>query len=56
MLRRERNNLDPKTMGPFVVIENHGRTLDIDVNGIPECIASDRVRSAPGNIETAGTG
>ncbi len=51
MLRRERNKLDLKTMGPFVVIENHGHTLDIDVNGIPECIASDRVRSAPGNIE-----
>ncbi len=38
-------------MGPFVVIANHGHTLDIDINRIPECIASDRVRPAPGRIE-----
>ncbi len=34
-----------------MVIENHGHTLDIDVNGIPECISPDRVRPAPGNVE-----
>ncbi len=38
-------------MGPFVVIANHGHTLDIEVNGIPECIASNRVRPAPGRVE-----
>ncbi len=48
---RRRNKLDPETMGPFVVIEYHGHTLDIDVNGIPECITSYRARPAPGNVE-----
>ncbi len=47
LLGRQRNKLDPRTVGPFVVIDNHGHTLDIDVNEIPECIASDRVRLAP---------
>ncbi len=51
LLGRRRNKLDPKTMCPFVVIANHGHTLDIEVNGIPECIASDRVRPAPRRVE-----
>ncbi len=29
LLGRRRNKLDPKPMGPFVVIANHGHTLDI---------------------------
>lgn len=31
MLGRRRNKLEPKTMGPFVVIADHGHTLDIDL-------------------------
>ncbi len=38
LLGRRRNKLDPKPLGPFVVITNHGHTLDIDVNGILECM------------------
>ncbi len=56
LLGRRRNKLDPKTRSPFVVIENHGHTLDIDANGIPECISSDRVRPAPGNVEHGESG
>ncbi len=51
LFERRRNKLDPKTMGHFLVSENRGHTLDIDVNGIPERILPDRVTPAPGNVE-----
>ncbi len=38
-------------MGPFLVTENHGHTPDIDMNGIPECIAFDLVRPATGKVQ-----
>ncbi len=51
MLGKRRSKLDPKTMSRVVVIKGHGHTLDIDVNGKREFIASVRVRAAAGNIE-----
>ncbi len=33
-------------------MKNNGHTLDIDVNGVPECICSDCIRPASGSIVT----
>jgi len=47
LLGRTRSKLDFKSLGPYVVISNNGHTFDIDVEGIPERVSSDRVRPAP---------
>jgi len=47
LLGRTRSKLDFKSMGPYVVIANNGYTFDIDVDGIPERVSSDRIRPAP---------
>jgi len=47
VLGRARNKLDFKTFGPYTVVHNFGHSLDIEIDGIPERVSSDRVRPAP---------
>jgi len=46
LLERAKSKLEFKSQGPYTVIANHGHSLDVDINGIPERVSSDRVRPA----------
>jgi len=46
-LERSKSKLDYKTGGPYTVIANFGHTFDVEIDGIPERLSSDRVRPAP---------
>ena len=47
LLKRTRNKLDHLTIGPFSVVENHGNTIVINVEGVPERINADRIVPSP---------
>ncbi len=44
---RSGKKLYPKNVRPYTVLQNDGATIVLDVDGVPERINSDRIRSAP---------